>query len=105
MNQDKLAELCDDVLRRLTAGGASDAKVVARAGQSLSVKVRMGHRSIQTTDRYLHLLEGQAAEDVEALESEFPAAVGESARASLKLGTEGPRFAEWIARFFEQSKA
>ena len=40
-----------------------------------SVKVRMGHRSIQTTDRYLHLLEGQAAEDVEALESEFPAEV------------------------------
>jgi PmbA protein len=30
------------VLKRLLAGGASDAKVVARAGQSLSVKVRMG---------------------------------------------------------------
>jgi PmbA protein len=42
MNQDKLTDLVDDVLRRLLAGGASDAKVVARAGQSLSVKVRMG---------------------------------------------------------------
>lgn len=34
----------------------------------------------------------------------FPAEVGEAARASLPLGTEGPRFAEWIARFFEQAK-
>lgn len=40
---------------------------------------------------------------VEEFAPEFPAAVGESARASLKLGTEGPRFAEWIARFFEQA--
>jgi PmbA protein len=42
MNQDKLTEIVDDVLKRLLAGGASDAKVVARAGQSLSVRVRMG---------------------------------------------------------------
>jgi PmbA protein len=42
MNQDKLSNLVDNVLKRLLAGGASDAKVVARAGQSLSVKVRMG---------------------------------------------------------------
>jgi hypothetical protein len=34
----------------------------------------------------------------------FPAAVGESARVSLALGAEGPRFAEWIARFFEQNR-
>ena len=35
----------------------------------------------------------------------FPADVGDAARASLTLGTEGPRFAEWIARFFEQAVA
>ena len=34
----------------------------------------------------------------------FPAVVGESARVSLALGAEGPRFAEWIARFFEQNR-
>ncbi len=42
MNQEKLTALCDEVLARLTAGGATDAKVVARTGASLSVKVRMG---------------------------------------------------------------
>lgn len=46
MKQDKLAERCDDVLRRLLAGGASDAKVIARAGQSLSVRVRMGETEL-----------------------------------------------------------
>ncbi|MBL9051269.1 MAG: type 1 glutamine amidotransferase [Tabrizicola sp.] len=35
----------------------------------------------------------------------FPAEVGEAARSSLAFGTEGPRFAEWIARFFEQAKS
>lgn len=34
----------------------------------------------------------------------FPSEVGENARASLPLGTEGPRFAEWIARFFEAAR-
>jgi GMP synthase-like glutamine amidotransferase len=38
---------------------------------------------------------------VEEFVPQFPAEVGEAARASLKLGAEGPRFAEWIARFFE----
>ena len=46
MNQDKLSNLVDDVLQRLLTGGASDAKVVARAGQSLSVKVRMGETEL-----------------------------------------------------------
>lgn len=41
---------------------------------------------------------------VEEFAPQFPAEVGEAARASLPLGTEGPRFAEWIARFFEQAK-
>ena len=42
MNQDKLTALVDDVLSRLLTAGATDAKVIARTGQSLSVKVRMG---------------------------------------------------------------
>ncbi|MBL8604046.1 MAG: TldD/PmbA family protein [Myxococcales bacterium] len=42
MDSTKLLELCDDVLGRLMAGGASDAKVVARTGQDLSVRVRLG---------------------------------------------------------------
>jgi GMP synthase-like glutamine amidotransferase len=40
---------------------------------------------------------------VEEFAPHFPAEVGEAARASLPLGTEGRRFAEWIARFFEQA--
>lgn len=40
---------------------------------------------------------------VEEFAPHFPAEVGEAAIASLPLGTEGPRFAEWIARFFEQA--
>jgi GMP synthase-like glutamine amidotransferase len=35
---------------------------------------------------------------------QFPDAVRAAARASLELGTQGPRFAEWIARFFETSR-
>ncbi|MFN5997574.1 MAG: type 1 glutamine amidotransferase [Paracoccaceae bacterium] len=35
----------------------------------------------------------------------FTAEVGEAAKASLLHGTEGPRFAEWIARFFETPRA
>jgi PmbA protein len=42
MDQDRLQEICDDVLGRLKKGGASDAKVVARAGRDLSVRVRLG---------------------------------------------------------------
>ncbi len=42
MNQEKLGELVEGVLERLLKGGATDAKVVARAGQDLSVRVRMG---------------------------------------------------------------
>ena len=39
MNQGRLQDLCDDVLARLTKGGASDAKVVARAGKDLSTRL------------------------------------------------------------------
>ncbi|MDP3276299.1 MAG: metallopeptidase TldD-related protein [Deltaproteobacteria bacterium] len=37
----ELLTLAEDVLARLTKGGASEAKVVARAGQDLSVRVRL----------------------------------------------------------------
>ncbi len=42
MMDSKLNGLVDDVLGRLLRGGATDAKVVARAGQDLSVRVRLG---------------------------------------------------------------
>src|SRR6476619_8624205 len=38
----ELLNLAEDVLARLTKGGATEAKVVARAGHDLSVKVRLG---------------------------------------------------------------
>lgn len=38
----KLLNLAEDVLARLLRGGATEAKVVARAGQDLSVRVRLG---------------------------------------------------------------
>lgn len=40
---------------------------------------------------------------VEEFAPKFPAEVGARARASLVQAPEGPRFAEWIARFFEQA--
>lgn len=46
MNQERLGSLCDDVLARLLKGGASDAKVVARGGQDLSVRVRLGETEL-----------------------------------------------------------
>ncbi|MBL8677704.1 MAG: TldD/PmbA family protein [Myxococcales bacterium] len=39
---DALLGLAEDVLGRLVKGGASEAKVVARSGQDLSVRVRLG---------------------------------------------------------------
>lgn len=41
---------------------------------------------------------------VEEFAPHFPPEVRETARASLSIGTEGPRFAEWIARFFEAAR-
>ncbi|MBI5513121.1 MAG: TldD/PmbA family protein [Deltaproteobacteria bacterium] len=38
--------MCEEVLRRLLQGGASDAKVVARTGQDLSVRVRLGETEL-----------------------------------------------------------
>ena len=42
---------------------------------------------------------------VEEFAPHFTPEVGETARQSLAPGTEGPRFAEWVARFFERSMA
>jgi len=41
MSEDVLKNLASDVLERLKKGGATEAKVVARTGQDLSVRVRM----------------------------------------------------------------
>jgi GMP synthase-like glutamine amidotransferase len=41
---------------------------------------------------------------VEEFAPMFPVEVGVAATGSLTLATEGPRFAEWIARFFEEAR-
>jgi PmbA protein len=45
-DQGPLAEMVEEVLQRLLRGGASDAKVVARTGQDLSVRVRLGETEL-----------------------------------------------------------
>jgi len=44
-----------------------------------------------------------AAALVEEFAPHFPPEVGEAGRKALLGGIEGPRFGEWIARFFEQA--
>ena len=56
------------------------------------------------TQYHPEMTPGFLAALVEEFAPQFPAEVGEAARASLPLGTEGPRFAKWIARFFEQAQ-
>ncbi len=46
MDHDQLQSLVDGVLKRLLDGGASDAKVVARSGSDLSVRVRLGETEL-----------------------------------------------------------
>lgn len=55
------------------------------------------------TQYHPEMTPGFIAALVEEFAPKFPPAVGEAARHSLQAGIEGPRFAEWIARFFEQA--
>jgi GMP synthase-like glutamine amidotransferase len=76
------------------------AEVVGRTEGCPAACYRVGSRVFATqyhpemTPEFLEAL-------VEEFAPQFSAEVGEAARASLAQGTEGPRFAEWIARFFE----
>jgi GMP synthase-like glutamine amidotransferase len=75
-------------------------------GQSRGCPVaayRIGTR-IFATQHHPEMTPEFAAAWVDEFAPHFPPDVGTSAREALKNGIEGPRFAEWIARFFEQAR-
>jgi GMP synthase-like glutamine amidotransferase len=80
------------------------AEVVGRTEDCPAACYRIGDKVFATqyhpemTPEFLSAL-------VEEFAPHFTAEVGEAAKASLLHGTEGPRFAEWIARFFETPRA
>jgi GMP synthase-like glutamine amidotransferase len=76
------------------------AEVVGRTPGCPAACYRIGAR-VFATQYHPEMTPGFLAALVEEFAPHFPAEVGVAARASLSLGTEGPRFAEWIARFFE----
>lgn len=63
---------------------------------------RIGNR-VFATQHHPEMTPDFAAALVEEFAPHFPPEVGQTARAALASGIEGPRFAEWIARFFEQA--
>lgn len=74
-------------------------------GESLSCPIaayRIGN-SVFATQHHPEMTPHFLAALVEEFTPEFPPEVGSRARASLAVTPEGPRFAEWIARFFEQA--
>lgn len=74
-------------------------------GESAGCKVaayRIGSR-VFATQHHPEMTPGFLAALIEEFAPDFPPEVGTRARASLARSPEGPRFAEWIARFFEQA--
>ena len=78
------------------------AEVVGRTPGCPAAAYRIGN-TVFATQYHPEMTPEFLAALVDEFAPEFSAEVGEVARASLALGTEGPRFAEWIARFFEQA--
>jgi GMP synthase-like glutamine amidotransferase len=79
------------------------AEVVGRTEGCPAACYRIGGR-VFATQYHPEMTPVFLAALVEEFAPKFPAEVREAAQASLPLGTEGPRFAEWIARFFEQAR-
>lgn len=79
------------------------AEVVGRTPGCPAAAYRIGDR-VFATQYHPEMTPEFLAALVEEFAPHFPAEVGQAARAALASGTEGPRFAEWIARFFEQAK-
>lgn len=77
------------------------ARIVGRAEGCPVAAYRIGNR-VFCTQFHPEMTPAFAAALVEEFAPMFPAEVGAAARQSLAEGaTEGPRFAEWMARFFE----
>ena len=80
------------------------AEVVGQTSGCPAACYRIGDR-VFATQYHPEMTPEFLAALVEEFAPHFPAEVGQMARASLALETEGPRFAEWVARFFERAKA
>lgn len=79
------------------------AEVVGRTEGCPAACYRIGER-VFATQYHPEMTPEFLAALVEEFAPKFPAEVGKTARYSLPLATEGPRFAEWIARFFEAAR-
>lgn len=80
------------------------AEVVGRTSGCPAAAYRIGDR-VFATQYHPEMTPEFLAALVEEFAPHFPAEVGQAARESLALETEGPRFAEWVARFFERARA
>ena len=80
------------------------AEVIGRSAGCPVAAYRIGTR-VFATQYHPEMTPDFVAALTEEFAPHFPPEVGETARASLAGGIEGPRFAEWTARFFEQAVA
>lgn len=78
------------------------AEVIGRSPGCPVAAYRIGAR-VFATQYHPEMTPAFIAALTEEFGPKFPPAVAEAARQSLRTGIEGPRFAEWIARFFEQA--
>lgn len=79
-----------------------DAEIIGQSEGCPVAAYRIGTR-VFATQYHPEMTPGFIAALIEEFAPKFPPAVGAAARQSLRAGIEGPRFAEWIARFFEQA--
>lgn len=78
------------------------AEVIGRSEGCPVAAFRISEK-VFTTQYHPEMTPQFAAAIVEEFSPKFPPEVGMAARMVLAKGIEGPRFAEWIARFFERS--
>lgn len=78
------------------------AEVIGRSEGCAVAAYRIGRR-VFATQHHPEMTPDFAAALVEEFAPHFPPEVAVAGRAALQHGIEGPRFAEWIARFFEQA--